>query len=78
MDKVEEFLIEFISQNSGVDISKIDTNVDIFESAYIDSIGIFTLLVEIENEFDKSITLEEISTLEQYTIKNIKELIESA
>ena len=78
MDRVEEFLIEFIANNSGLDVGKIDTDVDVFERTYLDSIGIFTLLVEIENEFDKSITLEEISTLEHYTINNIKELIQRA
>ena len=75
MDKYETFLIDYISEHSGLEYSYIDTDVDMFENNYIDSIGIFTLLIEIENKFSKEITLEDISSLEKYNIKNISKLM---
>ena len=75
MDKYEKYLIKYISETNFLDTNEIDTEVDIFENGYIDSIGIFTLLIEIENEFGKEILLDKISTLDIYSIKNIAKLI---
>lgn len=78
MDKFEQYLVEYISNNNGINKSKILLDVDIFENSYIDSLGIFTLLVEIENKFGKEISLEDISTFKSYTIVNIAQLIKRA
>lgn len=77
MDKYKQYLIKHIAQRNSIDENEIDINLDIFENSYIDSIGIFTLLVEIEDDLGIILDLEDISSLELYSINKIAFLMES-
>jgi acyl carrier protein len=76
MDKLEQYLVDYICEHSLIETDKIDVNIDIFENGYIDSIGIYSLLIQIDDKFDKEISIEEIMTLDFYSIKNIAKLIQ--
>jgi len=77
VDKYKQYLIKHIAQRNSIDENEIDINLDIFENSYIDSIGIFTLLVEIEDDLGIILDLEDISSLELYSINKIAFLMES-
>ena len=70
------FLKERISNNTGVSINEINSDLDIFENNYIDSIGIFTLFVEVEEEFGVEISLENLDNFNISTIKGLAQAIE--
>lgn len=62
MNKYQEFLIEWVSENSGISKDVIDVNVNMFENAYMDSLALFRLLVDLEMNF--GITLDENDILD--------------
>jgi acyl carrier protein len=76
MDKYIEFLTNYIAEMNDIDKEGIDINSDIFQNSYIDSIGIFSLLVEIEDKFGKTLALDDIASLDKYTLYNIAKLME--
>lgn len=55
-----QFLITWISKNKGLDENQVDINVDIFENNYVDSLGIFSLIIDIELELDIVLKPEDI------------------
>jgi len=75
MDKHIEFLVNYIAKNNNIDSKEVDIESDIFEKLYLDSIGIFSLLVEIEDTFEKELGLDDIASLDKYTIQNIAKLM---
>ena len=70
------FLKEKIADNTGITIDNINTDINIFENNYIDSIGIFTLLVEIEEEYGIEISLNSIEDIDTLTINSLSKIIE--
>lgn len=72
-----KFLQRYISDNNGISINNIDIDADMFENDYIDSIGIFTLFVEIEEQFDIPISLNKLEDIDVLTIRNLSKIIEN-
>jgi len=70
------FLNAWVSENIEISLSEIDIDADMFESAYIDSIGIFTLFILIEEEFQIEMSLENLKNIDTLTIKNLSKVIE--
>ncbi len=56
-----QFLITWISKNKGFDAKQIDINANIFENNYVDSIGIFSLIIDIELELNIILKPEDIA-----------------
>ena len=77
MDIYKQYLVKNLAERNDLDENQIDTIVDIFEKGYIDSIGIFSLLVEIEDDLGIELNLEDISSLNIYNIDNIASIIET-
>jgi len=77
MNKYEIFLVNYISEKNSIDREIIDISSNIFDSAYIDSIGLFTLLVELEEEFGIEIDLDSIKSSDVSTIKSFAQLLGS-
>jgi len=75
MNKYENFLIEWVGENSGIKKEIIDINANMFENAYVDSLALFGLLVDIEMNF--GITLDENDILDDKasTIKGFAEIL---
>lgn len=72
------FLKEQISDTGDIPIDEINIDINMFENNYIDSIGIFTLFVELEEEFDIEISLDKVDNFDISTIKGLAEAIEYA
>lgn len=77
MNKYEIFLVNYISEKNSIDTESINISSDIFENAYIDSIGLFTLFVELEEEFDIDISLDSIKSSDVATIKSFAKFLGS-
>ena len=77
MDRYRQYLVRNLAEKNDLTENQIDTTIDIFEKGYIDSIGIFSLLVEIEDNLEIELSLEDIASLDVYNINNIASLIET-
>lgn len=62
MDKYIDFLIKWISEKNGFDEKDIKISVNMFENGYIDSLGLFGLLIDLETNF--GITFDENDILD--------------
>jgi len=62
MNKYKNFLINWICEKKGLEKESIKSDVNMFENDYIDSLGFFGLLMDLEMEFD--ITLDENDILD--------------
>jgi len=51
MAKVKDFILLWISNKSGIEIKLLKENINIFEEGYVDSLGAFELISELENKF---------------------------
>ncbi|SFV68602.1 hypothetical protein MNB_SM-5-255 [hydrothermal vent metagenome] len=77
MSKYEKFLVDYIIEKNGIDINSININNNMFEQGYIDSLGIFTLFVLIEEEFDIDMSLDDVANFNIKTIKQLAQFIQS-
>jgi len=77
MSKYERFLVEYIIEKNGMNIDTININSNMFEQGYIDSLGIFTLFVLIEEEFDIDMSLDDAANFDIKTIKQLAQFIQS-
>lgn len=69
---VEERLIKFF-KNKGIDVK--NTNDDLFEKGYIDSMNILEFICFIEEEFGVKFSNEDFISRKFRTIKGISEII---
>ena len=69
------FLKEKISDKTGINIDEVNPDINIFDNNYIDSIGIFTLLLEIEEEYGVEISVENVEHLDTFTINSLSKII---
>ena len=69
---IKEFLFNYF-KDKGFEVNE---NDDLFKKGYIDSLEIFRLLLELEVNFGKSISIEELEKLESISIKEIVKLME--
>ncbi|WP_419766203.1 MAG: acyl carrier protein [Arcobacter sp.] len=51
MDKIKDFILLWVSNKSGIEIKLVKENINIFEEGYVDSLGAFELISELENKF---------------------------
>ncbi len=70
-----EKIIEIIAAHLGSDADEITEDTNIADELGADSLDIVEILIEIENEFDVSISDEEIPNLK--TVRDIVEYVES-
>lgn len=76
MDSYKKYMVNKLAERNHISQNIIDTSVDIFEKGYIDSIGIFLLLAEIEVDLEIDLSFEDISALPIYSIDCISSVME--
>ena len=69
---MKNFLLNYF-EKKGI---KVKEDEDLFEKGYIDSIGLFRLLLEIEVNFGKELTIEDLVSLKVFSINEIVKLAE--
>ncbi len=76
MKKVEVFLKEWLSDRSGISTKEIDVENNMFEAGYVDSLGVFGLILELENEFHVEFSEEDMLDMRLSTVEGFIEIVE--
>ncbi len=77
MNNVESWLIEWFLNKTGLDLNQLVKNKNFFELGYIDSLGIFELITEIESKFNFAFEISDFSNKEIETIEGLISFIVS-
>jgi len=75
MNKYETFLKQYISGKKGLDPDAISSDANMFEKHYIDSLGVFNMLLEVENEFGVRFDERDMTDKKMTTIRGTAEII---
>ncbi|WP_024851375.1 acyl carrier protein [Hydrogenovibrio kuenenii] len=51
-EQVVEFIKNWIAEHKGLDIEALDKDEHMFQAGYLDSLGLFRLIFDVESEFD--------------------------
>lgn len=49
--QIEDFIVRHIADRRGLESDEIRRDVDLFEHGYIDSLGVFNMMLSLEDEF---------------------------
>jgi len=74
-DKFKSFLLSYFSERSGLNLNELHEEADIFAEAYIDSLGVFGLVAEVEENFSISLTEEDMLSEKFRSIGGLVELL---
>jgi len=50
--QLSEFIKAWIAEHKGFDAETLDTKKHLFQAGYLDSLGLFRLIFDVESEFD--------------------------
>lgn len=50
--QVSKFIKNWIAEHKGLDAETLDTEEHMFQAGYLDSLGLFRLIFDVESEFD--------------------------
>lgn len=74
---VAEFIVRHIADRRGVSADEIDCQADMFETGYIDSLGVFSMIVLLEEEFGIRFSEQELIDPALYTVTGLASSIAS-
>ncbi len=77
MNEYEEFIVDWIVKKKNIELSEINLTADIFEAGYLDSLSVFSLVMDIESKFNVNFNAEDLTSCSTYTIKLFANLIPS-
>ena len=77
MENYQTFIAQYIAEKRGLELACIDMSADMFEQHYIDSLGVFTLLMELENAFNVRFDEQDMSDKKMHTIQGMARVIEN-
>lgn len=72
-----KWLIDWISSKNGKDINLINKKINIFDADYVDSLGAFELMTEIEEKFNITFDSDDLGNDNMSTLEGITEIISS-
>lgn len=75
MEQVQSFITGYLANRRGLDPSSLDVDANLFASGYVDSLGVFNLLFELENEFGVRFTPESLSSEQVTTIRSLSRFV---
>ena len=75
MNRYEVFIKQYISGKKGLDTDTISSDANMFEEHYIDSLGVFNMLLEVENEFGIRFNEQDMTNKKMATIRGAAEII---
>jgi len=75
MNKYIDFLTKFISEKNGFDEKEINISANMFENGYMDSLGLFGLLIDLETTFGTTLDENDILDSEAVTIEGLANIL---
>ncbi len=75
MDRIEEFIVEYIQREYTIPNDVNLSELNFVESGYIDSIGLIQFIATLEDEFNISFTDEELESEDVKVVGKLVELI---
>jgi len=48
---IEDFIVHHIAEKRGISADDIQRDADLFDSGYVDSLGVFNMMMSLEDEF---------------------------
>lgn len=75
---VEETIISILNRICGAQEGEIEPELELFDEGLLDSFGFIALLVELEEAFDISLQIEELSREQISTPSKLAELVRDA
>ena len=75
MDEFKEFLISWICNQNGLQEDTIECEKNMFENGYVDSLGLFGLLLDIEEKFNIVLTEDDILDDSASTINGLSSIL---
>ena len=78
-DRMIKFIQNWISESKGIDQENIKLTENIFQVGYVDSLGLFRLIFEVESQFDIEVRQDDLfSSGATSIIELVQEIIKSA
>jgi len=77
MNKFEIFITEWIVENRDITLDEIDINANVFAADYLDSLSVFGMIMDIEDDFKIKFTPDELISDAASTIHGLAELAHS-
>jgi acyl carrier protein len=77
MEKYCEFIKKWIEENRGIPTCDIDENANLFEKQYLDSLSVFGLIMDIEDDFGIKFTPEDLTSENAATVKGLASIAAS-
>ena len=74
---IEDFIVAHIAERRGMDPAQIAPDADLFEHGYIDSLGVFNMIMTLEDEFGIRFTEQDLINPAVNTVKGLTALIAS-
>lgn len=50
--RIASFIKDWIAEHKGLDVDTLDSQEHVFQSGYLDSLGLFRLIFDVESAFD--------------------------
>ena len=66
-----EFIVRHIADRRGVSTEEIDCQADMFETGYVDSLGVFNMIVLLEEQFGVRFSDQELIDPALYTVTSL-------
>ncbi len=73
--EVEQFVVEFISEESGVDVDSIDPKSDFIASGLLDSFAILNMIISLETKFKVKFEPLELADKQLRIIKSMAQAV---
>ncbi|WP_345993680.1 acyl carrier protein [Sulfurimonas sp. HSL-1716] len=77
MNEYKEFLISWICEKTGIEKNKIDSEINMFENGYVDSLSLFGLLLDIETNFGVTLDTDDILNDRAATVDGLSEILKN-
>lgn len=75
--RIEDFIVRHIADRRGLDTADIALDADLFEQGYIDSLGVFTMIMALEDEFSVRFGEDELVSPSINTVQGLVAVIAS-
>lgn len=70
-----QFIRHYLSRHRGIDVEGIAPDANLFEQGYVDSLGIFRMVIALENEFGIRLETKDLLDLRVASVHGLVELL---
>lgn len=70
VDDIEQFILQWIADHKGLSVNELDVDTHFFQAGWIDSLGMFRLIFDLETHFDCQLEQNQLFCAAQPTIRS--------